>query len=114
MRQDFLATLFQPIKLLTLHHQQSIVNHMTVEVVSVYEGFCIVGDVVDIAHQKLAQLRAVAHQHQKHRILNVEHVTGKEERRGVRPSHTCQYLKFTVSISILFELFKVVFKQISM
>ncbi len=94
MRQDTLATLFQPIKLLTLHHQQSIVNHMTVEVVSVYEGFCIVGDVVDIAHQKLAQLRAVAHQHQKHRILNVEHVAGKKKGSGSSSSTLCKIPNF--------------------
>ncbi|CWO31814.1 Uncharacterised protein [Neisseria meningitidis] len=110
MRQDFLATLFQPIKLLTFHHQQSIVNHMTVEVVAVYEGFCIVGDVVDIAHQKLTQLRAVAHQHQKHRILNVEHVTGKEEGFRVCRIYTPQNTQLSCNISILLEFIKIMFK----
>ncbi|CWP18269.1 Uncharacterised protein [Neisseria meningitidis] len=83
---------------------------MTVEVVSVYEGFCIVGDVVDIAHQKLAQLRAVAHQHQKHRILNVEHVTGKEEGFGVFGIYTQQNPQLSCNISILLEFIKIMFK----
>ncbi|CWR14192.1 Uncharacterised protein [Neisseria meningitidis] len=83
---------------------------MTVEVVAVYKGFCIVGDVVDIAHQKLAQLRAVAHQHQKHRILNVEHVAGKEEGFGVFIIYTLQNTQLSCNISILLEFLKIMFK----
>lgn len=44
MFQYVQAALFQSFKLFALHHQQGVVNHMAVEVVTVYEDFCVVSN----------------------------------------------------------------------